>query len=310
MELRHLRYFVVVAEERHMTRAAARLGIQQPPLSMQIKALEEELGVELLVRHARGVEPTPGGRVLLESARAILAEVEQLKGRVVRSARGIEGNLRVGFTTSVVAHHFASDVLRSFRRAYPRVALDLRETNAAELIELAERGDVDVAMMRTPVTRSAVLAFDRLLDEELLLVLPRGHPLLRGKQAPDRMRVPLRKLSGESFILVRRPGAPGMYADFLQACRLAGFTPTIAAEVGHMLTNINLVAAGIGVSVVPASMRGFLPKSVVYCRLGGAKGLTAPITLAWPERGRSPVADNFIALARARAAVSRRRDAP
>jgi DNA-binding transcriptional LysR family regulator len=305
VELRHLRYFVAVAEEGHVTRAAARLGIQQPPLSAQIKALEKELGITLFTRHARGVELTAGGSVLLESARAILASVERAKGHVVRAAEGTEGNVCVGFTTSVAAHSFASEVIRAYRRAYPRVGLDLRESNAAELTELTARGEMNVAMLRLPVVKPPGLAFDLLLEEEMVLVLPRDHALLRRKRAPEKVRISLRKLAGEPFILVRRPGAPGMYADLLQACFRAGFTPHVAAEVDHMLTNINLVAAGIGVSVVPASMRGFHLDSVVYCRLDDARGLHAPITLAYLAANRNPAAANFIALAHERASARR-----
>jgi len=303
MELRHLRYFVAVAEEGHVTRAAARLGIQQPPLSAQIKALETELGIALFTRHARGVELTAGGQVMLEEARIILANVERAKAHVVRSAKGMEGIVCVGFTTSVAAHSFTSDVIRAYRRAYPRVALDLRESNAAELTELMIRAEMNVAMLRIPVAKPPGFAFELLLEEEMLLVLPCDHALLKGKRRRVEPRISLRRLAAEPFILVRRPGAPGMYADLLHACYQAGFTPQIAAEVDHMLTNINLVAAGIGVSVVPASMRGFHGDSVVYCRLDDARGLHAPITLAYLEGNRNPAAANFIALARKHASA-------
>jgi DNA-binding transcriptional LysR family regulator len=152
-------------------------------------------------------------------------------------------------------------------------------------------------MLRVPVAKPPGFVFDLLLEEEMLLVLPRDHALLKGKRRQAAPRIPLRRLASESFILVRRPGAPGMYANLLQACYQAGFTPQIAAEVDHMLTNINLVAAGIGVSVVPASMRGFHVDSVVYCRLEDAHGLHAPITLAYLDGNRNPAAANFIALA-------------
>jgi DNA-binding transcriptional LysR family regulator len=303
MELRHLRYFVAVAEEGHITRAAARLGIQQPPLSAQIRALETELGAALFTRHARGVELTVGGHALLDSARTILASVERAKEHVLRSAEGAEGSVCVGFTTSVAAHSFSSDVIRAFRLAYPRVALELRERNAAELTELTARGEMHVALLRLPVANPPAFVFETLLEEEMLLVLPRDHALLRGRQRRAVPRISLRRLSTEPFILVRRPGAPGMYADLLQACYHAGFTPQIAAEVDHMLTNISLVAAGIGVSVVPASMRGFHADSVVYCRLDDARGLHAPITLAYLDAIRNPAAANFIALARRHASA-------
>jgi len=298
MELRHLRYFLAVAEEGHMTRAAARLGIAQPPLSTQIRALEVEIGAPLFVRHPRGVNLTAGGRVLVESARAILASADRAKTDVVRSAAGMEGRVCVGFTTSVAAHRLASDVIRAFRRKYPQVVLDLRESNAADLTEMTARGDMHAAFLRVPVAQPQTLVFDRLLEEEVLLVLPRDHPLLEGRTRAALPPISLRRLANASFILVRRPGAPGMYADLLTACERAGFTPHIAAEVEHMLTNINLVAAGVGISIVPSSMRGFRADAVAYCRLSGASGLRAPITLAYLRETRNPAAGNFIALAR------------
>src|SRR5205823_5960568 len=135
MELRHLRYFIAVAEEGHITRAAQRLGIQQPPLSALVKALETELCVKLFTRHARGVALTAGGVAMLAAARTILGSVERGKAHVLRAAKGMEGSVCVGFTTSVAAHNFAADVIRAYRRAYPHVSLDLRESNAAELTE-------------------------------------------------------------------------------------------------------------------------------------------------------------------------------
>jgi DNA-binding transcriptional LysR family regulator len=306
MELRHLRYFVAVAEEAHMTRAAARLGIQQPPLSAQIKALEKDIGVVLFTRHPRGVALTAGGSALLPAARSILASVERARLHVVHSAEGMEGNVCVGFTTSVAAHSFSSDVIRAYRRAYPRVSLDLRESNAAELTQLTARGEMHVALLRLPVAKPPELVFAQLLDEEMLLVLPRDHALLAPRRGRAVTHVTLASLAREPFVLVRRPGAPGMYADLLQACYAAGFTPQIAAEVDHMLTNINLVAAGIGVSVVPASMRGFRRDCVAYCRLDDAPGLRAPITLAYRAGNRNPAAANFIALARRHARTRKR----
>jgi DNA-binding transcriptional LysR family regulator len=306
MELRHLRYFVAVAEEGHITRAATRLGIQQPPLSVQIKALEAELGTALFRRHARGVALTVGGHALLDPARSILASVERAREHVVRSAEGMEGSVCVGFTTSAAAHRFSSEVIRAYRLEYPRVALDLRESNAAELTDLTARGEVHVVLLRLPVAKPPEFVFDRLIEEEMLLVLPRGHPLLKAERHRAEPRISLRQLANEPFILVRRPGAPGMYADLLRVCGEAGFTPQIAAEVDHMLTNINLVAAGIGVSVVPASMRGFRMDSVVYCRLDDAGGLHAPITLAYLESNRNPAAANFIALVRRHAHALKR----
>ncbi|MHC6223892.1 LysR substrate-binding domain-containing protein [Pseudomonas sp. X10] len=304
MELRHLRYFVMVAQERHFTRAAARLNIQQPPLSQQIRALEEELGFELFRRHPKGVDLTPGGTAFLEEARAILARVQSGSHRAARVAQGIEGTLVIGFTSSAAAHPLIPRIIRTYRERYPAVSISLDEGSASRLTERIQNGDLDIAVLRAPVTRPKGFEYHRLLLEELLLVLPIGHPALAGAdQAVD-----LRTLRDEPFILVRRPGAPGMYANLLRACQAAGFEPHIAFEVERMLTNVSLVAAGEGVSVVPASMRDIHRESVAYRRILGARPrLVAPLTLACRALEGSPARTNFIGLARELAKAYRQR---
>jgi DNA-binding transcriptional LysR family regulator len=295
MELRHLRYFVAVAEERHMTRASLRLGIQQPPLSQQIKALETELGVSLFIRGARGVELTVAGQALLAEAYAILDSVERATARTVQAARGQTGRLSLGFTTSAVLHPLVPEIIRAFRKDYEHVNLDLQEDAAAGLIEALVRHDIHAALMRIPVARPPELAFLELLHEELLVVLPAGHALL---EPPRPEGLDLHDLAPERFILVRRPGAPGIYQNLILACRAAGFEPLVVAEVPHMLTNINLVAAGVGISVVPASMREVNLRQVRYCRLKAAPPITVPLTLAYVAEDDSPLVGNLIAITR------------
>jgi DNA-binding transcriptional LysR family regulator len=295
MELRHLRYFVAVAEERHMTRASLRLGIQQPPLSQQIKALETELGVLLFFRGARGVELTAAGQALLAEAYAILDSVERAATRTVQAARGQTGRLSLGFTTSAVLHPLVPEIIRAFRKDYEQVDLDLQEDPAAGLIEALVRRDIHAALMRIPVARPPELAFLELLHEELLVVLPAGHALLEPARTEG---LDLRDLALERFILVRRPGAPGIYQNLILACRAAGFEPLVVAEVPHMLTNINLVAAGVGISVVPASMREVNLRQVRYCRLKTEPPITVPLTLAYVSEDDSPLVGNLIAITR------------
>ncbi|MCQ6255049.1 LysR substrate-binding domain-containing protein [Pseudomonas sp. Q11] len=295
MELRHLRYFVMVAEEGHFTRAAARLNMQQPPLSQQIRALETELGFELFKRHPKGADLTTGGAVFLEEAKAILARVQDGSRRAARVAKGVEGTLTIGFTSSAAAHPLIPRIIRAFREQYPAVAITLAEGNAGRLTERASAGQLDVSILRAPVSRPDGIEFHRLLVEELLMVLPVGHPALA--EHPD--AVELRAIRDEPFILVRRPGAPGMYANLLRACEAAGFEPRVAFEVERMLTNVSLVAAGEGVSVVPASMRDIHRESVVYRRILGARPrLVAPLTLVCRQCNESPALHNFVVLAR------------
>lgn len=294
MELRHLRYFVVVADEGHFTRAAERLGIQQPPLSQQIRALESELGFALFRRHPKGASLTTGGAVFLKEAKAILASVSDGAARALRAASGTEGSLSIGFTSSAAAHPLIPRIVRAYRAAWPSVSLDFREGNAAELTDAAG-SDLDVAFLRQPVGHPPGLVFRQLLKEEMLLVLPTGHPVLKQRAGRGMPVIALAELRDEQFILVRRRGAPGMYSDLVEACERAGFTPHIAVEVDRMLTNISLVAAGAGVSAVPASMRGFHEGSVVYCRIANAGNeLAAPLTMVYREFDTVPTLDNFL----------------
>ncbi len=295
MELRHLRYFVVVAEEGHFTRAAERLGMQQPPLSQQIRALEQELGFELFRRHPKGADLTPAGSAFLTEARAILANVQQAALRAERVANGSAGTIVLGLTSSAAAHPLIPAILRAYRQAWPDVSLEFKDGNAAEVTEAIAAGKMHVGFLRRPVSGPPGVVFRPLTEEEMLLVLPAGHPLLRAWRGDGMPSLSLADLRDERFILVRRHGAPGMYSNLLDACKRAGFTPRIAAEVDRMLTNISLVAAGVGISAVPASMRGFHADSVVYCRIrGGGPGLAAPLTLVTREDEDMPAAQRFL----------------
>ena len=291
MDLRRLRYFVAVAEERQITRAAARLGIAQPPLSQQIRALEVELGATLLVRLPGGVALTPAGEALLADSRAILAAADRAAARARLVAAGHRAELRLGLTTSAATHGRVPRLLCALAARHPGLALDVHEGNAAELTEWLLAGRVQAALMRGPVARPPGLEFASLLREPLLLALPAGHALA------SRRAVALPDLAGEGFILVRRHAAPGLYADAVAACRRAGFEPVVRAEVGRMLTNLVLVAAGIGVSFVPASMRGVGLAGIAYRALLDTP-LTAPLTLATRADETDPVVRDLRLLAR------------
>ncbi|WP_295849803.1 LysR family transcriptional regulator [uncultured Xylophilus sp.] len=315
MELRHLRYFVAVAEAGHMTRAAAALGLQQPPLSQQIRALEAELGTVLFVRHPKGVALTDSGRVLLDEARRLLDGVGALARRMQAVAGGTAGVLAVGFTSSAAAHAFTPRVLRDCRQAFPGIALQIVEDHAAGLTEAIADGRLHCGFLRVPVARPPELAFETLLREPVLVALPVDHPLLHAPTsapAPPKRRggspaaagaLRLAQLRDERFILVRRPGAPGLYADLLALCEAQGFRPQVVHEVPRMMTSLNLVAAGEGVTVVPASMQGAHPQAVAYRPLADGGPLDAPLTLAWRTAEGSAALQSFIGLVRAAVAV-------
>lgn len=301
MELRHLRYFTAVAEAGHITRAAQHLGMQQPPLSQQIRALEQHLGVALFDRHPKGVTLTAAGTSFLVEARRILEGVAAMEQRMAGVAQGLRGVLAVGFTSSAAAHAYTPQVLRACRRDYPDIDLHISEGNAAELTESLAAGRLQCAFLRVPVARPAGVAFEALLSEPAVLALPIDHPLAAAH--PVGSAVPLRALHDQPLILVRRPGAPGLYGNLLALLERQGIAVRVQAEVERMMTNINLVAAGAGLSVVPASMQGAHAHSVTYRRLQAGSELEAPITLAFRVDDDSAVTATFLALARNSAAA-------
>lgn len=297
MDLRHLRYFVTVAETGHMTRAAALLGMQQPPLSQQIKTLEQELGMSLLHRHPKGVSLTDAGRQFLDEARRLLRDFTDMRERMDRLAGGQHGLLSVGFTSSAAAHAFTPAVLRACRGEHPGIALSMTENNAAELIDAIVKARLHCGFLRVPVARPEGLSFETLLSEPALLALPLDHRLADAPRAAS-TPVPLGELEGEDLILVRRPGAPGLYANLLALCEREGVRPRSFVEVDRMMMNLNLVAAGAGISVVPASMRGVHGHSIVFRPLPRHARLEAPLTLAYRTHDQEGPTATFLELAR------------
>ncbi|MEW6167747.1 MAG: LysR family transcriptional regulator [Pseudomonadota bacterium] len=258
MELRHLRYFVAVADARHFTRAAEALGIGQPPLSQQIQALERELGTALFTRLPRGVRLTAAGTAFYEDARRILRDAERAAERVRRVARGELGRLRVGMINSAPFHPLVPKVVREFRRQYPGVALTLEEGTTPGLAAAVRDDALDVAFVRPLLINEPGLRCDTLIDEDLVVAFPFGHTLAQRKT------VPLLALSIEPFVLFPRSVGAGLYDEIVSACHSAGFSPRIVQETSQVTSIVNLVAAGLGVSIVPASMQQVHTEGVSY----------------------------------------------
>ena len=301
MDMRRLRYFLAVAEAGHITRAAAQLGMAQPPLSQQIKTLEAELGLQLFQRHPKGVTLTEAGRLLQDEARGLLRQTDALRQRLQRVAQGEQGQLALAFTSSAAAHAFVPRTLRACRQQHPDIGLDLREANAAEITAAVLANQLDCGLLRVPISRPPGLCFETLFHEPAVLALPIDHPAApRPGQPPQPLA--LTALRDEGFILVRQPGAPGLYANLLALCESQGFRPRVVAEVPRMMSNLNLVAAGAGVSVVPASMQGAHPHAVAYCPIADATPLDAPMTLVWRAADQAGPTATFVALARRMAA--------
>jgi DNA-binding transcriptional LysR family regulator len=298
MELRHLRYFVAVAEEGHVTRAAERLGIQQPPLSQQIQALERELDVQLFRRKPRGVELTPAGRALFDEACAILARADEAIAATKRAAQGETGRIGIGFTSSASFHPFVPRVIRAFREAHPLVALALEESGTTELVAALRTRTIDAAFVRSPFGDSPDLTVRPLLEEPMVAALPSGHALSAPGEA-----LPLAALAEETFVLYRRPVGPGLHDAIIAACDRAGFSPRIGQEAPRMLSTLSLVAAGLGVTVVPASMSRLEAEGVVYRPLDPVAQLTAPLNLAYRRDEISAAVRRFVALVQRSAAA-------
>jgi len=250
MELRHLRYFVAVAEEQHITRAAERLSMQQPPLSAQIKGLEAEVGVRLFNRLPRGVSLTDAGEVFFDEARQILSSVEGAIARTRRVARGEEGRIAVGFTSSVIFHPAVKGSIRAFRAAYPDVRVSLEEDGSSELIEAISANTLDAAFIRgTPADIEGIRLYD-LVEEAMFAAIPKGHALAVDADVPLR----LRDLKSEPLILYRRTTGPALHDRIIAAFSQIGVTPDIVQEAPRVVSTLNLVAAGMGVSIVPESL--------------------------------------------------------
>src|ERR1700722_13449651 len=297
MELRHLRYFVAVAEEGHVTRAAERLGIQQPPLSQQIHALERELDVQLFHRKPRGVELTPAGRALFGEAKAIIDRAAEAVAATRRAARGETGRIGLGFTSSASFHPFVPRAIRAFREAHPMVALTLEESGTVELVAALRSQALDIAFVRSPVGASDDLTVRPLLDEAMVAALPSGHSLGAATEP-----LPLAALAGETFILYRRPVGPGLHDAIIAGCDRAGFSPQIGQEAPRMLSTLSLVAAGLGVTVVPASMSRLEAEGGAYRPPDPAAPPTAALNLAYRRNEISAAVRRFVGLVQKSAA--------
>ncbi|MDF4024187.1 LysR family transcriptional regulator [Luteibacter sp. PPL201] len=270
VELRHLRYFIAVADELHFGRAAERLGISQPPLSQQIRDLETMLGVRLLRRTNRRVELTDAGAAYLAAARDILGRVRDAADLAQRASRGEVGELRVAFTRSAPLIERFSRAIRAFREAYPAVHLDLVERNTFQQIEALLDGRQQVGLLRGTALPASLVSH-RIVDDPLLAVLPAGHPLATRRRRSLRMT----ELADERFVVFTRAAGTGILDQWLTMCRNAGFSPRIAQEAGEASTLIGLVAAGLGVAVLPASLRQVQVDGVAYIAIDSPDAASA-----------------------------------
>jgi DNA-binding transcriptional LysR family regulator len=295
MELRHLRYFVAVAEELSFTRAAERLHIGQPPLSQQIQALEHEIGARLFERNRRRVLLTEAGRLFLADARRMLALSEQAKETARRAHLGEAGELRVGFTFSTPFTPLFAKVVRRYRQQYPGVLLTFQEMATLPQLAKIEARELDVGFVRpASMPLPSTVAVTMLRRDPLRLVLPADGPLARKKS------IAVKDLADQAFVVFPKEAGTGIYHQIFDMCRAAGFSPTIAMEAGEPSTIIGLVAAGCGISVLPSSFEGIHMEGVAYRPLVDAAATTSMLRARHAEGG-GPLVDAFVALAQAAA---------
>jgi DNA-binding transcriptional LysR family regulator len=299
MELRHLRYFVAVAEELHFRRAAERLHMSQPPLSQQIRQLEEEVGAQLLARNQHRVELTAPGAAFLGRAREILDAVEAAALEARRVQRGEVGRLAVGFVGSAM-YSFVPELLGAFREQHGDVALRLQELGTTEQLRQLEIGRIDIGFVRPRQPRPG-LSIEPVYAEPVMVALPELHPLAA---AP---RVHIHDLTGEPLVLLTRAGSPGLRKTLAQVTDQLGGEEVIVQEAAEMQTVIGLVAAGVGISLVPESVRALQRSGVTYRPLA-ADAPTVELAAAWRTGDDSPVLAAFLALTRAMAPAEEERE--
>jgi DNA-binding transcriptional LysR family regulator len=287
MELRQLRYFVAVAEDLHFGHAAQRLRIAQPALSRQIQALEEELQVQLLFRNRRRVQITPAGQVFLERSRLLLSRAEDAILAAQRAGDGVSGSLNLGFVGSAT-YDVLPAVLRAFTQTFPEVELILSEMTVHAQLEALTEKRIDIGLLRLP-RKTEGLVFQTISREPLYAALPSSHRLAQFSA------LRLSALAGEPFVLYPDHPRPSWTEFVIGLCHQAGFQPTVVQRTVEIQTTLSLVAAGIGVSIVPACLGNISRKDVIYRRLIGLRARTQ-LQVAYRDNDPSRVVQNFLAV--------------
>ncbi len=295
MELRHIRYFLAVAEEGNFTRAAARLGIGQPPLSLQIRDLEREVGAQLFHRVPHGAELTEAGRVFFERVAPLPERARQAAEAARRAERGETGTLRLGFTGTSVLHPVLGAAIRAFRRRFSEVELVLEEANSATLLDGLEEERLDAAILRPSLSEAGAIQAFALVREHLVAAVPSGHAAASGAAPLD-----LERLAGEPLLLTPRRVGTSLHDAAIEACRQVGFEPVLGQSAPQIASVLSLVSAELGFSLVPDALRQLSIAGVAYRDLVGP----APhVELAVAYRRQRParLAVNFADMARAAA---------
>ncbi|MCT9117527.1 LysR substrate-binding domain-containing protein [Cupriavidus gilardii] len=296
MEFRHLRYFLVLADELHFGRAARRLSISQPPLSLNIQQLEASVGARLFERDSKGVRLTAAGRAFRESATALLAQAEEARLLARQIEAGAVGRLRVGFVGSML-YRGLPQKLQQFEADQPGIQIALTELNSQEQIEALLHGQLDVGFIHTSRVPDE-LATRLIHSEPFVCCMPAAHRLA------TRRAIALTELRSETFVLFSRNASPDYYARIVDMCAAEGFYPQIRHEVRHWLSVVSLVSQGMGVAVVPAALRHSALAGAAFRPL---KHSTVPseVYCVWKAAPDHPARDRFVGIFPAPAARQR-----
>jgi DNA-binding transcriptional LysR family regulator len=290
MELRHLRYFIAVADELNFSRAAERLQMAQPPLSQQIQALEAELGVQLFDRKKRPLQITPAGHAFLAEARTTLATLEQAVHQAQRIHQGEIGYLTIGFTSSI-ANGVLPNILRIFRQQYPEIKLILREANSAEQVQRLRDRQADIVFVyqNSSLLEANDLVVMPLSQEALVVALPQRHPLTH------RSIVSITDLATEEFIMPLYQVMSGLSDQIYSLCTKAGFVPKVSQEAVYTITILGLVAGEMGISLLPSSVQNLLRTGVTY-RPIQEPTMTNQLSAVWRSDDTSTILRQFLDL--------------
>lgn len=289
MELRQLRYFAAVAEELHFGRAAKRMNISQPPLSMQIRNLEEELGTRLFNRTSRQVELTSAGEVFLVRVVQILAALDGAAESARQAGQGNIGRLAVGFIGPAM-DAFLPEIIRGFQSRYPKITLALSELGTSRQIEDLYSGKIQIGFARLYRHKPDGLAVQVIWQEPYVLAVPSDHPFARQE------KIALSQLKNEPFIMYPRSVQPQLYDSMIACFKKSGFTPNIVQEARTKHTTIALVAAGLGLAVVPSSSRLIGRKGVLFLNIDASLP-HIEISILWREKDKNPVLARLVTFA-------------
>ncbi|WP_296943733.1 LysR substrate-binding domain-containing protein [uncultured Massilia sp.] len=285
---RLLAQFIAVAEELHFGRAALRLHMSQPPLSQAIQRLEEHIGVALFDRANRTIALTDAGRVFLKEARRLEDQQAQAVAHTRQAAAGLMGTIVLGFVGSV-SYGLLPELLTQFRKHHADVAFDLREATSVEQIEDLKARRIDLGIVRLPLGGANDLEMRVIKRERMIAVLPRAHPLAA---LPA---IPLASLAGETFMMFPADRVFSLHAKTLMACQAAGFSPRLGMSAWQMPTMVSLIAAGVGIALLPSQIVNIAHPGVIYRELEDRmEHLELEIALAWRRDDRSRLREAFV----------------